>query len=229
MATVSELSMYQATSLKLGAEKEDLENEVSGQSWDEKDSVHGRVEGQEESSGSWSMLLILILAPFCLYAARNAQYEMARSRMEAGEAPTEDCEREWWRLQRTSMMMEEYKAVREEERRIIDSKVSDGKGSLHGVRQGVIERQGKVGGAQGAPLCFSSLIPPRPYFCPAHLHPQNTQISDVQSTADARPNAYIPENLGIPKPYGGFSPFKPSEQGSTMRHIRKPEIKDIVI
>ena len=56
-----------------------------------------------------------------------------------------------------------------------------------------------------------------------------TQIYEVQSTAEPRPNAYIPEALGIPKPYGGFSPFKPSEQGSTMRHIRKPQLKEIVI
>eukprot|EP00798_Chlamydomonas_sp_ICE-L_P024336 gene24336-9952_t len=51
----------------------------------------------------------------------------------------------------------------------------------------------------------------------------------TQSTAEPRPNAYIPEQLGIPKPYGTFTPFKPTEQGSTMRHIRKPQPKDIVI
>ena len=49
------------------------------------------------------------------------------------------------------------------------------------------------------------------------------------SKADTRPNAYIPEDLGIPKPYGGYAPFKPSESGSTMRHIRMPHPKPIVI
>ncbi len=47
--------------------------------------------------------------------------------------------------------------------------------------------------------------------------------------AEPRPNAYIPESLGIPKPYGGFAPFKPQEPGSTMRHIRKPQPKEVVI
>ncbi len=57
----------------------------------------------------------------------------------------------------------------------------------------------------------------------------DSKVIDIQSTAEPRPNAYIPEQLGIPKPYGGFAPFKPSELGATMRHIRKPEPKDIVI
>jgi len=49
------------------------------------------------------------------------------------------------------------------------------------------------------------------------------------SAAEPRPNAYIPEDLGIPKPYGGFSPFKPSPAGSTMRHIRKTVPPDVII
>lgn len=51
----------------------------------------------------------------------------------------------------------------------------------------------------------------------------------VATTAEARPNAYIPDELGIPKPYGGNAPFKPSEHGSTMRHIRKPVLREIDI
>jgi hypothetical protein len=52
------------------------------------------------------------------------------------------------------------------------------------------------------------------------------------TTADPRPNAYIPEDeaeLPIPRPYGSLAPFKPSEPGSTMRHIRKPNPKPIEI
>ncbi|GMH35034.1 hypothetical protein BSKO_02902 [Bryopsis sp. KO-2023] len=55
------------------------------------------------------------------------------------------------------------------------------------------------------------------------------QNNGVNSTAPTRPNAYIPEDLGIPKPYGSEAPFKPSEPGSTMRHIRKPAPREIVI
>ncbi len=48
----------------------------------------------------------------------------------------------------------------------------------------------------------------------------------VYTLAEPRPNAYIPESemeLPLPKPYGARAPFKPSQQGANMRHIRKPE------
>jgi hypothetical protein len=49
----------------------------------------------------------------------------------------------------------------------------------------------------------------------------------MKSTAEPRPTAYIPDDLGIPKPYGQSAPFKPSELGSSMRHIRVPNPKPI--
>jgi chromosome segregation ATPase len=49
----------------------------------------------------------------------------------------------------------------------------------------------------------------------------------VRTTAEPRPNAYIPEEVGIPKPYGTMAPFKPSQSGANMRHMRKPVIKEI--
>ena len=58
---------------------------------------------------------------------------------------------------------------------------------------------------------------------------QEEQDTAAPSMAEGRPNAYIPEDLGIPKPYGGFAPFKPSEAGSTMRHIQPPRPREIVI
>ena len=51
----------------------------------------------------------------------------------------------------------------------------------------------------------------------------------LKTTAEQRPTAYIPEELGIPKPYGALAPFKPSDPGSTMRHIKPPQIKAIEI
>lgn len=51
----------------------------------------------------------------------------------------------------------------------------------------------------------------------------------LQSTAEPRPTAYIPDDIGIPKPYGNLAPFKPSELGSSMRHIRPPNPKPIEI
>ncbi|XP_037692416.1 coiled-coil domain-containing protein 146 isoform X1 [Choloepus didactylus] len=61
----------------------------------------------------------------------------------------------------------------------------------------------------------------------------NRQLPNgVYTTAEQRPNAYIPEadaTLPLPKPYGALAPFKPSEPGANMRHIRKPVIKPIEI
>lgn len=53
----------------------------------------------------------------------------------------------------------------------------------------------------------------------------------VRTTAEPRPNAYIPDaaGLGIPKPYGALAPFKPTEAGSTMRHTRQPNPPTIII
>lgn len=54
----------------------------------------------------------------------------------------------------------------------------------------------------------------------------------VYTTAEQRPNAYIPETdttLPLPKPYGALAPFKPSKPGANRRHIRKPIIKPIEI
>mmetsp|Transcript_7128 Transcript_7128/g.25489 ORF Transcript_7128/g.25489 Transcript_7128/m.25489 type:complete len:571 (+) Transcript_7128:597-2309(+) len=54
----------------------------------------------------------------------------------------------------------------------------------------------------------------------------------VRTTAEPRPNAYIPDaaaGLGIPKPYGNLAPFKPTVPGATSRHIRVPVPPVIVI
>ncbi|MCJ8736274.1 hypothetical protein PDJAM_G00257100 [Pangasius djambal] len=53
----------------------------------------------------------------------------------------------------------------------------------------------------------------------------------VYTTADLRPNSYIPAegSLPLPKPYGALAPFKPSEPGTSMRHIRKPQPKPLEI
>lgn len=49
------------------------------------------------------------------------------------------------------------------------------------------------------------------------------------TTAELRPTAYIPYTnlLPLPQPYGAQRPFKPSQLGTNMRHIRKPKLKPI--
>ncbi|XP_061438083.1 coiled-coil domain-containing protein 146 [Rhineura floridana] len=54
----------------------------------------------------------------------------------------------------------------------------------------------------------------------------------VFTTAEQRPNAYIPDDenvLPLPRPYGALAPFKPGEPSANMRHIRKPIVKPIEI
>jgi hypothetical protein len=128
MATISELSMYQATALKLASEKD----------------------------------------------AAAIEVREARLKLADGKPPTSEAEREWGALLREETVVVRMRAVHAEARRILEAK--------------------------GAGI-----------------------------VAPARPHAYIPEALGIPKPYGCFAPFKPMEPGATMRHIRKPEIRDVVI
>ncbi|XP_043092918.1 coiled-coil domain-containing protein 146 [Puntigrus tetrazona] len=59
----------------------------------------------------------------------------------------------------------------------------------------------------------------------------NQLPSGVYTTAELRPNAYIPTDdpLPVPKHYGALAPFKPTEPGANIRHIRKPKYKPIEI
>jgi hypothetical protein len=50
-----------------------------------------------------------------------------------------------------------------------------------------------------------------------------------KTSAEPRPTAYIPDELGIPKPYGASAPFKPSEAGANLRHIKAPQPRSIEI
>lgn len=57
-----------------------------------------------------------------------------------------------------------------------------------------------------------------------------SEDTGLRTTAEQRPNAYIPEgDLGLPKPYGQHAPFKPTlaVQGNVSRYYRKPHIKEI--
>merc|ERR1712070_326940 len=133
MATVSELSMYQASSMKLEQEKEDLEDLV----------------------------------------------KTAQERLDSGEAPVEGIEDEWARM--------EYRRI----------KVEEDKWQRQQAAENVAQNQ--------------------------------TAVHITRTTAEPRPNAYIPDEIGIPKPYGAAAPFKPSEPGSSMRHVRKPQPQEIQI
>lgn len=128
MATVSELSMYQATAMKLQQEKGALRSALDEAKW----------------------------------------------RVAHGKAPSDDAEREWFQNEQASLARKEARLL------------------------------GRSAGA--APPTVA-----------------------MRTTAEPRPNAYIPDDIGIPKPYGILAPFKPTEAGATMRHIRAPNPAEIEI
>ena len=51
---------------------------------------------------------------------------------------------------------------------------------------------------------------------------------DLRRHIEPRPNAYIPDDLGIPRPFGSGA-FKPTPAGSSMRHIKAPKTSDIIL
>ena len=50
-----------------------------------------------------------------------------------------------------------------------------------------------------------------------------------KSIAGDRVNPYIPDEIGIPKPYGNHAPFVPFLPGTNIRRFKIPTIKDIEI
>lgn len=69
---------------------------------------------------------------------------------------------------------------------------------------------------------------------PNHTPWQEAAVLDakdslLETTAEPRPNAYVPEALSIPKPFGAFAPFKPAAPGAAARCGRAPAAREIVI
>ena len=59
---------------------------------------------------------------------------------------------------------------------------------------------------------------------------RNHDEDDNRPSADARPNAYVPtdeKSMGVPRPYGKFAPFKPTDVTGQLRHYRKPTVADV--
>ena len=133
MATVSELSMYQATAMKLQQTKHDREMELEDAKW----------------------------------------------RLQQGQAPTEAAEHAWYRTERERLR----------------------------------KREAAQSGGASSQRMSDGMVP----------------AAIVRTTAEPRPNAYIPDEIGIPKPYGALAPFKPMQQGATMRHIKRPKPREIEI
>ena len=53
-----------------------------------------------------------------------------------------------------------------------------------------------------------------------------------RTAVEVRLNAYISDDLSLPKPYGAMAPFKPSTPGANLRHFKTPKCEaccDIVL
>lgn len=64
-----------------------------------------------------------------------------------------------------------------------------------------------------------------------HRDVHDISTNQVRTTAEPRPNAYIPDvahGLGVPKPYSSLAPFHPSAVGASMRHYRLPSSPAII-
>jgi len=141
MAAVSELSMYQATAMKLEQDRDSQEENI-----------------------------------------QNANIRLAQD-----EAPTDDCDHEWFRMERDRIVHEEA----------------------------LINRRNELNAV------------PQP-----HVPEINVAVPSVdpqRTTAEIRPNSYISDDIGIPRPYGVLAPFKPTPLGANARHIRKPNLPDVEI
>lgn len=77
------------------------------------------------------------------------------------------------------------------------------------------------------------------YTTEHHHHPDTASAAassagagskvNAKTTAEPRPNAYIADDIGIPKPYGAHAPFKPTPLGANLRHIKKPQPRQVII
>uniref|UniRef100_A0A4W6D6B7 Coiled-coil domain containing 146 n=1 Tax=Lates calcarifer TaxID=8187 RepID=A0A4W6D6B7_LATCA len=105
-------------------------------------------------------------------------------------------------------------------------------------QQEIKEKELQVRGVQGRAVVHEILKLPLVCLCVCVCvcvqlaEEEWNQLPNGQyTTAESRPNAYIPETdaLPLPKPYGAQAPFKPGQPGANMRHIRKPTVKPLEI
>ena len=66
-----------------------------------------------------------------------------------------------------------------------------------------------------------------------YLASLNFTPAGTLTTAQTRVTMYLPEGtddgFAIPKPYGIYAPYKPSEIGTNRRHIKKPKPRELVL
>ena len=133
---------------------------------------------------------------------KECHLEQAYTRLEAGEAPDEQTALEWQREERERGRREQEEYIRRKVQLTFFTHTLMHTSNTHTHTQLAEEEE-------------------------SHILPGGSL-----STAEPRPNAYMPSgegDLSIPKPYRCHAPFKPSQPGSNIRHIRKPQLKPIDI
>ena len=151
---------------------------------------------------------------------KECHLEQAYTRLEAGEAPDEQTALEWQREERERGRREQEEYIRRKVQLSFFTHTLMHTSNTH------------------------THTHTHTHSCThAHTHTHtHSQLAEEEeshilpagslSTAEPRPNAYMPlgeGDLPIPKPYGCHAPFKPSQPGSNIRHIRKPQLKPIDI
>ena len=164
---------------------------------------------------------------------KECHLEQAYTRLEAGEAPDEQTALEWQREERERGRREQEEYIRRKVQLTFftHTLMHTSHTHTHSCTH------------QTHTLMHTSHT--HTHSCTHHTHTHthtHTQLAEEEeshilpggslSTAEPRPNAYMPSGEGdlpIPKPYGCHAPFKPSQPGSNIRHIRKPQLKPIDI
>ncbi|KAJ1476114.1 hypothetical protein T484DRAFT_1826012 [Baffinella frigidus] len=156
--------------------------------------------------------------------AKLAVLQEAAVRVENGEPPTDDAEREWLRMERKREARYQMVERAQEEARAtfgdVQTTAEEARATFGDVQTTAEEARATFGDVQTTavprPNAYlpEQIALPRPYGA---------------TTAVPRPNAYLPEQIALPRPYGAMAPFKPSEPGSTMRHTVKPQPREIEI
>ena len=167
MATVSELSMYQATAMKLTQENTYKDEQLSN---------------------------------------------MMRN-LDEGMAPTEDIEREWLRYQlemdRRGTEQYQQSVLQEMAPAQLTHTTAEPRPNAY-----IPDDIGTCLACTSASACLARLS--QPMLIPTYAILSQPKLSQQ--------NTCVP---GIPKPYGALAPFKPTELGATMRHIRRPQPREI--
>ena len=151
--------------------------------------------------------------------ALEATVATAKANLVAGLPPDEDAEREWARREVSCCVRETWRGGLS--RSLLFLSVFPFSRERH--LRAVVPPSSRYSESGPAPPLIhppspptSPLSPQRERVALGHVAANRAAELDApasKSTAEARPNAYLGEDMGLPKPYGAYAPFKPTDAG----------------